>query len=297
MASARGCFKNSCLGCLAFVVLILLIVGVTALVAWNDSKDSTPVDQVLAPLESSDGVAMQGYGGKVTLKMTQGDFSIHPAEPGEGLRIEAVYDDELYDLNQIFLTQPDSTWQYELEFFRTSGGLRAMLQSAFSKGPSTKIRIFLPPEVPIEFVADISKGGFEGDLGGLWLTTADVQVHQGGFALEISEPMKEPMTSFRVQSEMGGFEAEGLGNASPKELIVTCSMGGADIGLGGAWKNDCDVNLSVKMGGMGVRIPRHIKVLRGAAEIQSMDAADSEVDEPVLRIRTKAKYGEIDVIH
>ncbi len=309
MASARGCFKNGCLGCLGFIVLILLIVGVTALVAWNDSKNSTPVDQVFAPLaplaplepleplESDEGPLMLGYGGKVVLNMAQGEFYIHSAEPGEGLRIEAVYDDEIYDLTQEFITLPDSTWQYELEFQRTGGGMRSFLQSVFSKGPSAQIKIYLPPEIPLELVSDISKGGFESDLGGLWLTAVDFNVHQGGFELEISEPLKEPLRSFRIKSSMGGFSADGLGNASPKVLEVTCSMGGAEVDLSGAWQNDCDVNLSIKMGGMAVIIPRDIKVLRGAAEIESMTAADVEVGEPVLRLHTRAHYGEIEVVH
>ncbi len=297
MASARGCFKNGCLGCLGFIVLMLLVVGVTALLAWNDSRTSTPLDQVLAPLEADEGILLVGHGGKVVLNMSQGEFYIRPAEPGEGLRIEAVYDDELYDLDQEFVTLPDSTWEYELNFQRTAGGMRAFLQSVFSKGPSARIEVYLPPEIPLELVADISKGGFEGELGGLWLTTADLEVHQGGFALEISKPLKEPMRSFHVKSSMGGFAAEGLGNASPEVLDIFCTMGGADVDLSGAWLNDCDANLSVKMGGMAISIPRDVKVLRGANEIESMSAAGAEMDMPVLRLRTRAKYGEIEIIH
>ncbi len=297
MPSPRGCFKTGCLGCLGTLAVFIVIIGVMALLAWNDSKNSSPVDEVLAPL-TADSTAMQaGQPGRVVLNMAQGEFRIHRAEPGEGLRVEAVYDDDLHDLEQQFSTLPDSSWQFELDFRRTKSGMRAFLQSVFSKGPATKVHVFLPPDVPVELVAHISRGGVEGDLGGLWLTSADIRMHQGGIALQVSEPMKEAMSNLRIKWSQGGGAIEGLGNASPKVLDISSSMGGAEVDLDGAWRNDCDVNLSVKMGGMAVIIPKDVKVLRGAEETTTLESSDLEIPEPVLRIRTKAKYGEIEIVH
>lgn len=295
MASARGCFKNGCLGCLGFIVLMALILGITALLAKNDAKNSTPVDEVLAPVPADDRALADGHNGRVVLNLSQGDFAIYPANPGEGLRVEAIYDDELFDLEQEFVTLPDSSWQYDLNFLRVGSGLRSFMQSIFSKGPSAKIAVYLPPDVSIELVADVSKGGFEGDFGGLWLSSADLKIYQGGFALEISEPMKEPMDSFIIRSSMGGFAAEGLGNASPRVLDVNCSMGGAEMDLSGNWLNDCDANFAVKMGGMSIYVPRNVSVLRGANDLDSMSDANPEIAKPILRIRTQAKYGEIEI--
>ncbi len=296
MAGARGCFKNGCLGCLGLIVLLLLLVGITALVAKNDAKNSTPVDEVLAPLDTGEGSLFAGHGGRVILNLTQGEFALDVAQPGEGLRVEAIYDDEMYDLEQSFTTLPDSTWQYELNFQRTGDGLRALMQSFFSTGPSAKVTVFLPVDIPVELVGDISKGGLDADFSGLWLTSVDLKAHQGGFAVVIDEPTKEPVDSFRIESNMGGISINGIGNASPRILEVTSSMGGADVDLSGFWQNDCEAKMSVKMGGMSVSIPKHLKVLRGA-DINSLAGSDAETDEPVLHLRTRAQYGEIEVMH
>jgi len=131
----------------------------------------------------------------------------------------------------------------------------------------------------------------------LWLTLADIEVHQGGFNLAISEPLNEPMSIFRVQTAMGGFEVEGLGNASPQKLDINCRMGGAQVNLDGAWQNDCDLELAGKMGGMGVIVPRDVEVQHGLDEGLTLDESVPEVAKPVMRIHTSEQYGEIDIIH
>ncbi|MCP4290296.1 MAG: hypothetical protein GY780_00500 [bacterium] len=299
MAKARGCFKNSCLGCLSLFVLILLFVGVVSLLALKDAKNISPVDVVHAPLSedpAGQGALFAGKGGTVILNLNQGDFVVEPAKPGQGLVVEAIYDDERYNLDQTFTTLADSTWQYELNFLRSDGGFRSFMSSVFSKGPSTKVKIFLPPEVPLELKSKVSKGGLEVDLGGLWLKNIDLNVSKGGFALEVSEPLKEPVNNFIVNSNMGGFAAANLGNASPKVLDVSCNKGGADIDLSGNWRNSCDIGLDVRMGGLSARTPRGIKVIRGSQEIAAMAEANPEIDEIVMKIRSRVFWGEIEII-
>lgn len=297
MPSPRGCFKTGCFGCLGASALLLLIVGITALLAWNDVKKSDPTSEVLTPLKADSSVMLAGHPGRVVLDMAQGEFQIQSAEPGEGLRVEAVYDGELYDLQQHYSTLPDSSWQFKLDFKRTGSGMRAFMQSMFSQGPSTKIHVFLPPDVPVELLARVSKGGLEGDLGGLWLTSADVSMRQGGGMIEFSEPTKEPMSNLRIRFAMGGGSIEDVGNASPAILDISSSMGGAEVDLGGAWVNDCDVNLSAKMGGMAVIIPKSIKVDNLSNKASMGTNANAETPGPVLWLNTRAKYGEVEIVH
>ncbi len=296
MASPRGCFKTGCLGCLGFLAIILLIVGVIALFAWNDSKTSDPKNEVVQPLESDEGFLATGHGGRVVLNLSNGDFQIRAAEPGQGLRMDVVYDDALFDMTQDFKTLPDSTWSFEVGFFRTSTGMRAFLQSVFSKGPSAKVTIYLPPEVPVELVGKISQGALEGDFGGLWLSSIDLELAKGGFVLDVSQPMREPVEHLRITSSMGGMEVDNLGNASPLNLNISCKMGGGQVNLDGAWRNDCNVDLAVKMGGISVLVPPEVKVLRGNEESGTLAEANSEVEKPTLRFQVRQQYGEIEII-
>lgn len=297
MARVGGCLKRGCLGCLGLIAVFLLLIGVMALLAMRDNRNSQPRDEKLTPLEAQSGVLSSGQPGTVKLDLTQGNFGIHRAEPGEGLHIDAVYDDNLYDLSQNFSVQADSTWQYELHFFRTRNGMRAFLQGVFAKGPSTRVDIYLPPDMPVDLITDVSKGGLNADLGGLWLRSADFHTRQGGFALDISEPLREPVSTFSIDHAMGGLAVDRIGNASPRKLNIASRMGGSDLGLGGAWLNNCDVNLAVKMGGMSVRTPDDVTVLRSGQSAPALANTDVETPKPVLRFHSSANYGDIKFSH
>ena len=131
---------------------------------------------------------------------------------------------------------------------------------------------------------------------GLWLTEAEIIFKKGGFSLDVSEPLREPLQRLKIHGYMGGFEADHLGNASPRILDVNCRMGGAEIDLRGQWANDCDLDLSVRMGGMAVLVPEDIRV-QGVPAIDAGPLSENpEVPVPTLNFRLNQKMGEIEVI-
>jgi hypothetical protein len=104
-----------------------------------------------------------------------------------------------------------------------------------------------------------------------------------------------PMERLTIRGHMGGFEAAGLGNASPRLLDVTCRMGGADIDLRGDWTTDADIRLDVAMGGIGVRVPRDVQILGVESMETRLQAGNQEMPLPVLRFLLKQKMGEIEI--
>lgn len=310
MAEGRGCFKTGCLGCLGVLGIGVVFLGITSIVAWNGARDKDVVDQeVAAPLVvpqvlpevETEGLEVAtpeqvAMGGKLVLNLSQGEFQIFPAEPGQGLTIKANFDDDIFNLEDKFETLPDGTWVYQVRFYRTIGGMQAMLRQLMGGGHNNSVHVFIPADMPIELVIDSEEGGFEADLGGLWLTSADIKFSKGGFALEISEPLKEPMESLLIHSNMGGFDAEGIGNASPAVLGVRCSMGGGQVGLDGQWLNDCSARISVKMGGMAVVVPDDVVVEGADVQGDGMSHTDGEVALPVIRMSVSQSMGEVEVV-
>lgn len=296
MPSPRGCFKTGCFGCLGALALLLLILGGTALLAWSDVKESDHIEEFLSPQVSGDTALLTGRPGRIVLDMSQGDFRIYPAKAGQSLRVEVEYDGGINELNQEYITLPDTSWQYTLDFHRKGSGMRAALQSLFSDGKSARVHVYLPPDVPVELVLSVSQGGVVVDLGGLWLTSADIQFRQGGGELDFSKPLKNPMSNLRIKCSMGGGSFENLGNASPEALNISSSMGGAEVDFNGTWLNDCDATLSTKMGAIAVIIPKDLKVVSDTDEGGGLGSGTPEIQEPVLRLHTKAKWGEIEII-
>jgi len=316
MAGKQGCFKTGMLGCLGLLVIVILFVGITALVAWRgvdkqeiEKRARTPVvaspemgekprridrdtDEQIIRGERSLGVLPPP--GRVVLELSQGEFEILPAQPGEGLSVEARYDKGVYELKENLETMPDSTWVYNLRFERTMPGLQALFRAIMGGDTDCWVHVYLPPDIPLALELHLDSGGVETDLGGLWLTEADINFSKGGFALDIDRPLKEPMERLTVRGRMGGFEADDLGNASPRILDLDFAMGGADIDLTGVWLQDADISLKIRMGGMAVRVPQDCRLEGVPFGGDRLLRDDEEVPPPLLRFDVSESMGEIE---
>ena len=302
MSKAPGCFKFTLLGCLGFFAIIVLIVGITAVVAWVNLDDKQIEDRVLTPVadvatvaaDADSPVPVSVHHGRLILDLAQGEFQIHPAEAGEKLTIRAEYDAEVHRLEEEFESLPDSSWVYRLRFYQTMPLLQSLFRQLMGGGYESSIHVYIPPDIPIELELAVEKGGFEAELGGLWITAAAISYRQGGFSLSFDEPLQKPMESLSIHGRMGGFEAFRLGNASPRSLDIECAMGGADVDLKGRWLRSCDARLSVTMGGMDVRTPRDIEVVT-TDDDEPIRRADAETPLPVLRLKVSEKMGGIEI--
>ena len=303
MSEKRGCFKIGLFGCLGIMVVLAVLVGGTALVAWNHTGNVHIEDTVLTP--DSAGASTEVKGAKVTdvpagigrvvLDLAQGEFEIHPDQPGQSIRVEASYDSEVYLLEDYYESLPDSSWVYGVRSKRTITGLHAIFRQLMGGGHSPKIDIYLPADMPIELQVRVREGGFEAELGGLWITNADFRYNKGGFSLSFDEPLREPMERLTIRGSMGGFEATRVGNASPRSMDVFCRMGGADLDLRGPWSRDVDIRLDLAMGGMSVRVPDDVQVQGLEGSDTALKAENEEVPLPVLRFSVKEKMGEIEI--
>jgi hypothetical protein len=303
MSEKRGCFKTGLFGCLGIFVILILFVGGTALVALNRSGKVDIQEKVLTPESAGAPTSVKGAKvtavpagtGRVILDLSQGEFEIHPDQPGQSVRVEATYDSEVYLLEDYFESFPDSSWVYGVRSRRTISGMQALFRQLMNGGDGPRIDVYLPADTPLELQVRVREGGFEAELGGLWITKADFRYNKGGFSLNFDEPLKEPMESLTIRGSMGGFEAGSLGNASPRTLDVTCRMGGADIDLRGPWSRDADIRLDVAMGGMAVEVPEDVQVQGLEAFSGALLEDNAELPLPVLRFSVKEKMGEIEV--
>jgi len=115
MSKAPGCFKFTLFGCLGFFAIIVLIVGITAVVAWVNLDDKQIEDRVLTPVagitpvapDADSPVPVSVHRGRLVLDLAQGEFQIHPAEAGEKLTIRAEYDAEVHRLEEEFESLPE----------------------------------------------------------------------------------------------------------------------------------------------------------------------------------------------
>ena len=261
--------RYGCFGCLAVVGLVILVaaslVGFAALMVRSEKVTSQELAPELPkepePSAAEPSAPEPSLTGGAPLRLV---LDLHGAgfeiDRGEELHVEASYPEGSYELTEQLERGDDGENVYRVTFRGKGSGLMAALRQMLG-GEKPKCRVEIPPDVPIALEADIGTGGIQADLGGLWITSAKVEVSQGGFALDFSEPLREPMQRLDVKASMGGFNLSSVGNASPAEVAIGVSMGGGEIDLGGAWSRDSNIKIDLRMGGGRVRVPKDVRVL------------------------------------
>ncbi len=309
--SGRSWLKYGCFGCLGILGLGVLIVATVGVLAWHQASSMQNESQVLtqtvpAPAGprglsaqevasdlpgSADRLLGNDRPGRVILDFSQGEFHVQPAAPGEQLRVEASYDPDYYELAERFEQGETEGWAYTVSFRKTrSSGLIGMLSEIFS-GRSPDVRVYLPADVLIALELDVTKGGTQADLGGLWLSSADLSYKMGGLEVSFDEPLRAPADHLSIRGSMGGASLRSIGNASPRRLDVEFSMGGLDLDLGGRWLEDSEIGINASMGGGEIRLPRDVAI--EGLEEQGKNRKPHG-DGPTLKFSVRQETGEVE---
>lgn len=301
--------KLGCFGCLAVAVMAAVAAAVLTGIAWRQAETEDIEERDLSravgvePAEEGLGsedvpleLGAEEPAGRVVLDLRHTTFEIGPGAAGEPVRVRATYDTNTYELSERFqVDEATGSWTYEVGFRRTSASfLVAVIKQLFS-GSRPRVAVSLPPDVPYDLELHSAQGGGEVELGGLWLTSAEIDFQQGGGWVGFSEPLLEPVESLALRFTQGGGEIEGVGNASPRELNVSFAMGGGDVDLRGAWQRDADVTIGLKMGGASVWLPDNAEV-RGIDRSGLRAPRAGEVPQPVLTVSTSSRFGEVEYL-
>ena len=265
-----GWLKYGCLG--ALVVGLLVIPAALVGRAWLDVQSEQVEDRVLAPAIPS---LPLRPGGRVRVDIRDAELSLELAPPGEALRVEAHYDTKSFALeHRLDPEAQDGPWTYELTFDRIGGTRTSAALRSLLGGTEARVRVLLPADVPIALDIAMREGGAFLRLGGLWLTSADIDLSKGGLDLDVEEPTREPMERLSIRCSMGGASLSRIGNASPRKLDVDYSMGGLNLDLTGRWSSDSEISLHGSRAGGAVQLPPDVAVL-GLDRVEA--AAESEV--------------------
>lgn len=331
--SSRGCFKQGCFGCLGVAALtIFVFIGLAALqsAARNTPPEPVSVEHVhnlgggaggaapsdALPLEAEgtlpDGtqlgevlplpktlVAPEPRPGRLVLDIGYGSFELRPGEPGEPLRVEADYDSRSFELEETFTEESDGTWSYDVRFGNKGGFLGLIMGS--QGNANNHVIITLPPDHPVDIIGEVGVGEFDADLGGLWIPEIDLEMSAGEQTLRFDEPTREPMERLEVIGSVGELCLETLGNASPREVKVTHSVGDRHLDLRGAWRNDSDIKASFSIGEIRIDMPETARVEVGRQDIslgevnkwEMKELPDLPEDAPVLKLDVQGSIGSI----
>jgi hypothetical protein len=101
------------------------------------------------------------------------------------------------------------------------------------------------------------------------------------------------MESLSVRTAHGACLLNSLGNASPRRLDVTYSMGGIEMDLGGRWLADAEINISGGNGGGVVHLPSGV-IMEGL-DLGAIKAPTApELKPPTLRFSVSTGMGWLE---
>jgi hypothetical protein len=304
MASGKKVFLYGCAGCAGVVGLLLIGAAVLAGVAWVQvGREQIAEEVATQPLPESRAFDVAGAEppaptpepGRVLIDLQRVEVEIEPASAGEPMRVEAKYDKSSYTLEERLQREEGQPgWTYEVRFSSSVPNIILGLRQLFG-GSQPRVRVFLPADVPLDLQVHLSQGGGRVDLGGMWLTELDLELRQGGFQVEVDEPLRQPVERVSLKGSMGGMEISRLGNASPRQLDVDLQMGGMELDLRGEWVADARISLRTRMGGTVLRLPRRVRI-EGLEGAPLQPPESTEIPLPVLRFDVTTHRGEIEIL-
>jgi len=289
-------FKVSCFGCLGLVILVVVAVSIfgwlrASSAEFTDAGASYSAERLAgaAPLDATDATSVN----RVTLRVNKVEtVEVRPCGEDERLTVEATYNKKRVEFSETLDEQQDGGWTYTVEMTGSGSYVTRMIERLFS-GRGTSLDVCLPADAPIALRAEMVDAGLEAELGGLWLSTLDVELERAGTFVNFDVPLREPAESISIQANMAGGFFNGVGNASPAVLDVDYSMGGLTFDMTGDWKRNAQIDLEGMAGGVTVILPGSVRV-EGVPDLAPAMEAHPETA-PTLSFSQGTNFEDITV--
>lgn len=169
---------------------------------------------------------------------------------------------ELYALD---LDYDKASYRPESDYDPASGQLTFKLESTHKGGIRTephanRLQLKLTETLPVRLQVNTGVGDTRLSLSRLRVNRLDVESGVGAARINTYDPNPIVCEEVRLRNGVGSLNAVGLGNLNFRVLDFEGGVGGAEIDLSGAWKQDAEIRIQVGVGGVALRMPRDIGV-------------------------------------
>lgn len=184
----------------------------------------------------------------VHVRYGAGEMVIAPGGVGELYRLEMRYDADAFD--------PVT----EYRDGRLEVGVEGMGNGVKLRTESGDMRLSLSPDVPLDLDLDFGAVEATMELGGLRLSSVEIETGASDTHVFFSEPNRERCRSLDVSLGAAAFEAEGLGNAGCERVVVEGGVGDLTLDFSGAWRHDILADITMALGSATLRVPEDVGV-------------------------------------
>jgi hypothetical protein len=136
------------------------------------------------------------------------------------------------------------------------------------------------PETVLDMDIQAGAGRGELDLTSLQIEKLDVDLGAGDFTLSFDEPNPAEMSRFTLDVGAASLEINGIGNASPEDMVVQGGAGEITLDLTGDWARSADIEVTAGFGELNLRLPDDVgvkvDVTGGLANIETLGLRRSD---------------------
>jgi len=301
------------IGCLGLVILGIVVFVVVAGVMlslgapkehWSQATQEQPITVPRLPggvTPSPTEVPPPASSLNVELDLAEGRFDVRPGEPGSPVKVDADYDEGIYELIQETEGAAGGSQTVRVQFHSRYSVLRRILTTGSADASKNHVTIYLPTDVPTHLSASISKGESDLDLTGVPLTGLELQLRMGKHLIALDQPNPLRMETLSVSMKMGELRSRGLGNAHFSAAEFQGSMGEMGLDLRGAYTADAQVRARLSMGEIRLRIPADIHVKMENRVVMGGTSGGRDEEEkippgaPTLTVNGSVTMGEMRV--
>lgn len=186
----------------------------------------------------------------VRVSYGMGQLRIRPAEDGLLYHMQLRYDEETFE--------PRAEYRGErLELGVEGLGRNIRLGRDRDRG---ELDLHLARGVPMDLRLEFGAVRADIDLGGLALTSLDLETGASESRIRISEPNPVPMARAELEVGAADFEARHLGNLNARRIDISCGVGDVTLDFSGQWAQEATVDLEIGLGAATLRFPEGLGV-------------------------------------
>jgi hypothetical protein len=209
----------------------------------------------LVPVEMADFEQSRPIASETAL---QADVSIDVG----ALEVQAAGPSNLYSVNMEY---DKSSYTPEVNYDGPAARLAVRLESSHRAGiraerNTSRLQLKLTDTLPVGLKIKTGVGDARLTLSRMRISRLDLEGGVGAARINTYEANPITCDEVRLRCGVGSLDAVGLGNLNFRVLDFEGGVGGANLDLSGAWKQDAEILVQVGLGGINLRMPREIGV-------------------------------------
>jgi hypothetical protein len=171
-----------------------------------------------------------------------------------------------------------------------------------------RMELALSPAVPIDLSLELGAVEAELDLGGLALTSLDINAGANATRVRFDTPNRVAMRSLEVEAGAASIVLSNIANANAALLSVEAGVGSVELDFSGAWTSDLAASVDIALGSLKLLVPRDVGVRLDVGKVLARVNAEGLVSRDgvlvsenwdtahyKLTVRAKTVFGTIDV--